>query len=542
MTKNWKITLLLIASSFCFSTAYAQTVNEARTAEQQENYDDAIRAYRKLLATDTNENNYFSLGDAYLQNRMVDSAMYFFNQGLAENRKSAINMVGLGKVKLMQDKPAEAEQHFNDALKRRRDRKNPTVLNEIARAYLEADAENLDKAIEHLNASLERDNKNPETYLLLGEIYLDQNKGGEAMNNYEQALRLDPNSARTHMRRGQLFVRSRNANEAEAAFKAAIAADPNYAPIYRELGDLYLLVGKFDDAVENYKKNIELAGTSALMEYKLATALFSAKRFDEANSRIQQALQEDPNNMGMQRLQAYAFYEAGENDKALELMSAYIAETDPDMLILDDYKYYGNMLAKAERNEEAIAMLRKAIELDEENAAALHDVIAMIHYRNKDYPKAVEEYQLKITKVEPDLADLYRIGDSYYWMKEYQKSDSLFSIIIDQKSDYAPAHLYRARNNYFLDSLAQEGLAKPHYEKYIELEGENVTATNMTNLIEAHSYLAAFYEDSKDTENATAHWQAVAELDPTNAAAAEALNSAGKKPAARGGGTTPSGQ
>jgi len=73
-------------------------------------------------------------------------------------------------------------------------------------------------------------------------------------------------------------------------------------------------------------------------------------------------------------------------------------KTDPSQL--DDYKYYGNM--SPVENEEAI-LCRSAIDLDEENAATpVHDVIAKIH-RNKDYPKAVQEYQLKISKTEPDL-------------------------------------------------------------------------------------------------------------------------------------------
>ena len=533
MTKNWKLSLVLIASSFCFSTAYSQSLSDAKKAEEQENYDQAIRTYRKLLATNADENTYFALGNAYLKNEKVDSANYYFNQGLAQNRKSAINMVGLGKAKLMQKDMAGAEQHFNDALKRSRS-KDPRVLNEIARAYLEAN-QNLDKAIGYLQTSLGRDNKNTETYLILGDIYLEQNKGGDAMNNYEQALRLNPNLAKVQVRRGNLFVRSRNANQAEEAYKAAMQADPNYAPTYRELGDLYLLVGKYDEAANLYKKNMEMAGSSSEMQYKYATALYSGKKFDEAHQQIQRALAEDPNNIGMQRLQAYTYFEAGENEKALELMEAYMKKTNPEKYILDDYRYYGQMLAKAGRTEEAVNMLSKAIEMDKDNAANLHEALALVYYGQKDYAKAVEQYEQKIQKSEPTLADYYRLADAHYWNKNYQKSDSLFTIIATQQPNYAPAHLARARSNYFIDSNdgTEEGLAVPHYEKYVEVTMPNRTNANYKEgLVEAHSYLAAYYTDKKDKEKATQHWQSVLELDPTNEAATQAVNQ-GNKPATR---------
>lgn len=446
-------------------------------------------------------------------------------------------MVGLGKAKLINNDVAGAEQHFNQALKTSRS-KDTNVLNEIGRAYLEANKD-LERAIGYLQASQKRDNKNPETYLILGDIYLEQNKGGDAMNNYEQALRLNPNLAKAQVRRGQLFIRSRNSNQAEEALKAAIQIDPNYAPAYRELGDLYLLTKNYDRAAENYKKAMDIAGTSSLMQYKYATALYSGKKFDEAHQQIQKALAEDPNNTGMKRLQAYTYFEAGDNERALELMEAYMKNTSPDKYILDDYRYFGQMLAKAGRNEEAIDMLNKAIEMDNENSAGLHEVLALIHYGQKEYGKSAEQYQLKIEKSEPTLADYYRLADAHYWDKNYQKSDSLFAIIAEQQPQYAPAHLARARNNYFIDSNdgTEEGLAVPHYEKFIEVTTPNRTNPNYKEgLVEAHSYLAAYYTDQKNKEKATEHWQAVLEVDPTNEAASQAINgkasSSSSKPAA----------
>lgn len=532
MIKNWKLTFVLIASSFCYSTANAQTLTDAKKAEEQENYDSAIRTYRKLLAGTSDENIFFSLGNAYLQNEKIDSANYYFNEGLARDRKSAINMVGLGKAKLMQNNMAGAEQHFNEALKRSRS-KDTNVLNEMGRAYLQANKD-LDKAIGYLQASIKRDNKNPETYLLLGDIYLEQNKGGEAMNNYEQALRLNPNMAKVQVRRGQLFIRSRNSNQAEDALKAAVNIDPNYAPAYRELGDLYLLTQNYDRAAENYRKAIDIAGSSSLMQYKLATALYSGKKFDEAHQQIQQALAEDPSNIGMKRLQAYTFFEAGENEKAMELMEAYMQSTNPEKYITDDYSYFGQMLAKAGRDDEAISMLEKAIELDKESAGALYETMALIHYRKKDYNKAAENYQKKIAAAEPTLADYYRLADAHYWDKNYQSSDSIFAIITEQQPQYAPAHFARARNNYFIDSSdgTEEGSAVPHYEKYIELtpvaDVAQLDATKKEQLVEAHSYLAAYYTDKKNKEKATEHWQAVIALDPTNEAASQAINGSNK--------------
>jgi hypothetical protein len=109
-----------------------------------------------------------------------------------------------------------------------------------------------------------------------------------------------------------------------------------------------------------------------------------------------------------------------------------------------------------------------------------------------------------------------------YFNKEYPKADSVFTILTEVKPTYAPGYLWRGRVNANIDPESVNGLAKPYYEKFIELcKGD--TEKNKKDLIEAYSYLGYFYLLKKSNPEAKSAWQMVKSLDPANKKAMDAL-------------------
>ncbi|WP_162053618.1 tetratricopeptide repeat protein [Pontibacter pamirensis] len=542
MTRNWKY-IALMAAAFPATAAVAQTGDAGRRAVDLERYEEAKSIYKAQLGNKNSADNaYFALGDIYLKTENTDSAAYYFNRGIANNKRSYINHVGLGKLALEQGNRAKAEQAFDDALSGR-GKKDPYVLAMVGDAYVNAPnatEADINKGIDYLKQALERDRDNALANVILGDAYLQLKKGGEAMSSYDRAIQLDENYATAYLRRGQLYTSSRNYNEAEEAFKKAIAIDPNFAPAYSDLGELYYFAGQYDQALSTFQKYVDMAEDTPETRAKYASFLFLTKNYDKALQEAEQVLQTQPDNTVMNRLRAYSYMELGQPEKALQAIEEYMQKVDQSKLIAEDYEYYGRILNKNKQSEKAIVNLEKALQMNNANVE-LYAELANAYANNNQYDKAIEVYERKRTNVEPSNADYYYMGNIYMMAGEekaaandrtaanqfFQQADSTYGKVTETNPTYAYGHLWRARAQASQDPETEEGLARPHYEEFIKIAGEDKDKYKR-DLIEANSYLGYYYYLKGERDNAMKYWQEVKVLDPANPQAEAALNEIGK--------------
>ena len=71
------------------------------------------------------------------------------------------------------------------------------------------------------------------------------------------------------------------------------------------------------------------------------------------------------------------------------------------------------------------------------------------------------------------------------------------------------------------------GIAKPYYEKVVEVlsEREEITSLIKDALKEAYSYLGYYYYLQRDNPNTLLYWNKVLELDPENEYGKQVLKS-----------------
>ena len=471
-----------------------------------------------------------------------DSAAYYFNQGIAKNKKSYINQVGLGKLALEQGDRAKAEQRFNEALNGR-GKKDPYVLSMIGEAYVNApnaSEEDINKGIGYLKQSLERDSNNALTNIVLGDAYLKLKNGGEAMSSYDRAIQINDKSPIAYYKRGQLFTSSRNYNEAEAAFNKAIEIDPNFAPAYGDLGELYYFAGQYDKALSTFQKFVDMSENTPETKAKYASFLFLTKNYDKTLQVAEEVLQQQPDNMVMNRLKAYSYLELGQPEQALQAIESYMQKVDQSKLIAEDYAYYGRILNKNKQPAKAVENMEKALQMNQADVELYAD-LANAYAQNEQYDKAIEVYERKRNAVEPSNADYYYMGNIYMMAGEqktadgnqqaakefFQRADSTYSKVTEANPTYAYGHLWRARAQASQDPETTEGLARPHYEQFITIASADKDKYKK-DLIEANSYLGYYYYLKGERDNAIKYWQEVKNLDPQNTQATTALNEINK--------------
>ncbi|WP_046244870.1 tetratricopeptide repeat protein [Hymenobacter terrenus] len=528
--KPWKQPLLAAFAMVAGTTAAtAQNVQTAQRAIELGRYTEA----RTMLRPGATPETAFELGRLYQMRDMPDSAAFYFNKAAGA---TPFGQVAAGRALLAKGELAPAEAQFDAAAKATKN-KDAKVLTMIAQAYGESDLKQIGKAETYLTAAQNVYKKDdPALMVARGDIFLHTDQGGgQAMTSFDRAIAANPSYAQAYYKKGVLNVRSRNYNAARESLNKAIELDPSYAPAYRELADMYYYAGQYELALSTFQKYQDLAEKSPATDAQYASFLYLTKKYPEALTEVNKVLQSDPNNLTMIRLRPYLLYETGDFAAAATAMDAYMKAVPADKIIPEDYSYQGRILARAGRADEGITVLNKAIATTTEPAkkAELQDALATAYTSKKDYRSAIGVYKAKLANG-GDLTDQFRLATAFNNSKQYTQADSVYGIINTAKPAYAPAYLARAQVNASKDPEAKQGLAKPYYDKYIELSKETGAdpAKFREGLVQAYGYLGVYNFQKGDKAAALSNFEQVLALDPDNKGAANNISILKSKPAA----------
>jgi len=245
-------------------------------------------------------------------------------------------------------------------------------------------------------------------------------------------------------------------------------------------------------------------------------------------------------NLRAYRYLGYAAYENKDYPAGLTAMNTWITKADPKRVIPRDYVYLGRLQIANKQDSLGIQSLRKALSMDTAQAD-LYEEIARSLFGMKKYVDAAEAYKVYISKgTKVKLTDHLYEGLSYYYgfsipyastnkaisskadTSLLTKADSAFSYVNQKMATYADAYLFRARANDYKETDRNniKGLAKPFYEKYIEValaKGPPADDKTKTQLAEAYDYLGAYAEfKDKDQAKAADYFNKAKEVEPTD--------------------------
>ena len=511
--KPWKQPLLAAFALVAGTTAAtAQNVQSAQRAIELGRYNEARAILRPGSSPETN----FELGRLYQMRDMPDSAAFYFNRAAGA---TPFGQVAAGRALLAKEQVAPAELQFDAAAKATKN-KDAKVLTMIAQAYGESDSKDTGKAQAYLTtAQLVNKKDEPALMVARGDVFLHSDQGGgEAMTSFDRAIAANPSYAQAYYKKGQLSVRSRNFNAARESLNKAVELDPSYAPAYRELADMYYYAGQYDLALSTFQKYIGLAEKSPATDAQYASFLYLTKKYPEALTEVNKVLATDPKNLTMNRLKPYLLYETGDFAGAATAMDTYMKVVPADKIIQEDQAYQYKIMSKTGKGSEAIAGINSLIKKDPSKACDFQNDLAAIYANQKDYKGAARVYGYKLTNCKGDLTDQFRLATALTGDKQFTRADSVYNIILTAKPTYAPGYLARAKVNSYIDPEAKQGLAKPYYDKYIELskaEGAD-PAKFKEGVVESYGYLGVYNFQKGDKAAALSNFQQVLALDPEN--------------------------
>lgn len=523
MKRKASISFSIICLSIQF--LYGQTLKDAQKLTDNEQYDVAASVYSDLLKKEPNNGTYwFYYGENFLKWDNEDSARICYEKGMQVEPNNPLNLVGHGKLSLNAGKTDDAKKDFDKALTMAKANIS-LAQSEIAEAYIFSKYKDPNYAVRLLQNAIGVDPNNAELYILMGDAYSEMNSGTTAAENYNKALDLDKNAVRAIVHKGVLYKRSTNFDGAAEEFRNAIKLNPDFAPAYRELGEVYFRQRKLEDAKTQYQKYLVLSKNGSTARLRYATFLFISKDYQGAMGELNQLSKLDSNYLPLVQMKAYTYFELGDFINAEEFLGKVFKMQTEDKLKPRDWEYKGKIQSKNGQDSLALISLEKAYSLDSSNTDLLND-IGTLYSKMKKYPEAARAYQLRIDYGKNlTTQDFYNLGKAYMMSKNYTQADSAFAKVNEVSPTWPMGYLQRAKVNTYIDTTSKNGLAKPHYEKYISLitADSTLVTKNKAGLIESYKYLGYYYFLQKDMSQSKDIWKKILELDPADKQAKDVL-------------------
>ncbi len=553
-----KIISLLITLLFTGNILFAQTIDEGKRFLYYERYTSAKDAFNKLVnANPNNVDAAYWLGQVYLNQEGVDinAAKALYQKTLNASPNSPLLLVGMGEVALLENNPADARNRFETAISLSKG-KDYNVLNAIARANVNAKAGDAAYAIEKIK-SIPENKRTAEIWTTLGDAYRKMTDGSNAQISYQSALAVDPNYARANFMIGRIYQTQGTSQEPYYMkyYNEAMARDPKFAPVYAWLSEYYYR-RDINKAREYLDKYIGVADPDSKNCYYQASFLYASSKFQESINKANECIAAGGQNpyLKLYGLKAFAYdklsdvvnsridsyNKSGDTitaKKALDTVKqnyqnaktffqTYFQKQKPENLESGDYETYARVLMKFPGNEAlASSYIEKAVAIDtlESDKVTLITNVANSYVAAKNYNEAAKWYsRLLTTKKNVTKTDIYNVGYNYYRGGNYKTADSVFTLYQQKYPDDMLGYYYSGRAEAIIDSTGALGLAKPTYEKLIQLASASTdTVRSKPQLITAYNYMIAYYYKKNDYANALTYVEKILALDPANAQALE---------------------
>ena len=438
--------------------------------------------------------------------------------------------------KIISNKPADLDKQMKPFYKA--NKKNADNLVAFGREFLAV--KDTANAKTYANYALEASkNKNAAAFLRLGDIEAISDNGGGAAAQYEQAIYVDPKNPDAYYKYANVY-RKISPSGAVAKLNELRQQRPDIA-VDALAGRIYYMSNEFDKALAAYDKaDKNLMEERDLSDYAMA-AFFKAqnqKSLDIAKF----GLTKKPRHAAFNRLAFFNSTELKNYDDALMYADRLFNQSDSAKFSYYDYTYYGNALSGAKQPEKAIEMYQKALQQEDmDNKAKRAGVIKQLSdaYREKeDYPNAIKFYKEYLDNIDkPSANDMALLAGLYMQqgstlngdaqVAAFQQADATYASLaekFDGAAEYAT--FMRARVNGQMDPDQSKGLAKPFYEKLVELIGPKaeLDATEKARLKESYHYLISYYFIQKDDKATAKEYAAkMLTIDPENEIAKQVM-------------------
>jgi len=381
-------------------------------------------------------------------------------------------------------------------------------------------------AIKNYNLAQFADPQSPTAAMKIGYVYVKGRALQQAIPNFEEAIGLNPNYAPAYRELGQLYWRAGRLEQSKANFKKYLDLTEGNIPAKTRYVNSLFYAGDYEEVIKNVEDILAVDQSRGYMNRLAGYSYYEKENpdYEKAYSYMETLfkvvdptliLQKDHHYMArilLKKNQDYTKMLDELNSLTPQLnreksrLATATAANKPkfqasvDELTAKTANLEKNIEAAEKEVSWAFAEYNKAFSMKRTDPSApltaqersLLNEMATNYYTYRNYDDAARTWAKLIDPAkENNLAEYMQVGRAFYNGENYKSADSVFNIVIKKQPDYLPAHVYIARTYSRMDPDTKLGLAKPKFEKILDVAGKD-SLKNETELIEALTYLGFF--------------------------------------------------
>lgn len=419
-------------------------------------------------------------------------------------------------------------------------KKNAEALVGLGRAYLAIkDTLNSKK---YGDMAVKVNKKYGDGWILLGDIEALKDDGGAAAQQYQQAIYFDPQNPQGYIKYAWVY-RGRSPQQAVEQLEQLRTIKPDY-PVDAEAGHIYYLANNREKAKEYYSKvDVNKLDKSYLSEY--ARALLLTGDYDKCQEVAAFGVTKFPKDVTLNRVAMLAYNASKKYDKAAVYAETLFNKTDSLKATDLDYSNYALALQGTKQWDKAIEMYNKALEIVEGGQDAKAQVVKMISdvYKEKgDFNESIAKYKEYINmSSKPSAGEINGLATLYMeqaaalageeQIQAIKNAIETYGMLEERYPEQAVfANFLKAKRSELLDQDRSKALAKPYYEKVVELleADSNIDDTNKSRLVTAYEYLAHVNVLQDNNEKALQYCDKALAINPTADIATQIKNALNK--------------
>ncbi len=509
---------LLSSTLFVFlvANAFAQSINDGLKLMDNDDLEKArttFAAYTKANPTDAD--GFFHLANVNAILHDDAAAKTNYAAAVAANPKAALSQIAAGRIALAAKDTKAAEKAFEKA--QYTGRKSTDTYRLIAESYVAL--KNWAKADEWYNLGTDKDNQNSRLYMSIGDRFLAQNNGGEAVSNYERANFYDKTNAVAWLKVAAVQKRGRSPRERFVALEKAKDINDKLPAIHRDLADYFEGQRDYLKAKEAYKKYMDLTGSDIDMQIHYLNICFFCKEYKDVLSSAEAILKANPNKNEVYRAIGYAHLALGDSIKSVAAMEKLIASSKKETIKATDYEFYGNGLMKLKKDSLGLLAFDQALAIDSTNYSPAETAAKACVNANKFALAAKYSSIAAARNSNAGTQTIFNVGYYYSLAKDYTNAEAWFKKVIAKAPTSVTGYQWAADVATQLDPTTEKAAAKGYYEKIVEISTKDEAAKtkNAEVLKTAYGYLAVVACKAKDVAKATEYANLILATSPDDA-------------------------
>lgn len=230
----------------------------------------------------------------------------------------------------------EGVRLYNEVLGSTPEEKNPNFYLGLAQLYFSKGE--LEKAKRIYNQILRWDPHLAVAHYKLGLVHFQQEMVDSTVLELQEAIRLSPDMAGAHLLLAQIYSFQGRIDEAESSIRKAIDAEPENPSIRNLLGYHYLRRRDYDQAIAEFKQSVALAPNDPNSHDSLAEGYFQKGDFARAEKEYLQALKLSPDWANSYYMLGLIYERNGQAQKAIQHLEKFIRLSPEDLRTMDAQK------------------------------------------------------------------------------------------------------------------------------------------------------------------------------------------------------------